>query len=409
MGFSQLGIVFLIILGVALVGAVAAWMRDNRRFLGYEDVATEVLRIGRAIKGDLFRDGDDLVVAGLYNKLPVQIRFSHAQNTPGTEIRMSAHSNLMLSFMPKAARSTEGKFPVRTPDDMFNVRFDTRSDHPTSANLFLDGRRVMPVVNKLCRSSQHYLHVVTGMIEYSDMNLPDSRNVLAVMGDLTLLGSLAQDLAVMPGAESVKIESMRRHHGLLVRTAMAVGIIGVLAAILMAARPRNEGAVPAFEYQRFPAGVWPVDAVKIHDIQKWALMDGDDFDPSGAAWLRSLGVNAAGRMPGDFCGDGENNGDVAYLLRSSDGGRRLVVLCRGTVHYDAQFPKVVLAARVPKQPRNTLAWVGQPLEDPQHDGILLVKDADDRASGLVFYLNESKDGIRIINGAPKDYQDLRPE
>src|SRR5512146_1242864 len=113
-----------IVMAVAFVGAIIAFLRDRGRFSGYKELMGDALRLGKGLGGEVFRDGNDLVVNGSYNRMPVQVRFSHSENTPGLNIRMGALSNINLFFAPRATHATEGRHVVRTPDDMFNTRVE---------------------------------------------------------------------------------------------------------------------------------------------------------------------------------------------------------------------------------------------------------------------------------------------
>src|SRR5437588_1101 len=78
-----------IILAVAVIGAFIALAGGLRRFAGFQDIAADAERIAKALGGELFRDGGDLVASGnLGGKLPTVVRFSNKENVPGLNIRM---------------------------------------------------------------------------------------------------------------------------------------------------------------------------------------------------------------------------------------------------------------------------------------------------------------------------------
>ena len=89
---------------VVAIGVIIVMVRKSSTFSGYSDVAADAQRIQSAIKGESFRDGNDLVVSGSHDKLPVQVRFSYDENTPGLSIRMSAPANFSFSVLRPAMR-----------------------------------------------------------------------------------------------------------------------------------------------------------------------------------------------------------------------------------------------------------------------------------------------------------------
>src|SRR5438477_10566953 len=90
---------------VVVIGVIIVVVRKSCTFSGSSDVAADAQRIQRAIKGESFRDGNDLVVSGSQDKLPVQVRFSYDENTPGMSIRMSAPANFNLTITPKGSQA----------------------------------------------------------------------------------------------------------------------------------------------------------------------------------------------------------------------------------------------------------------------------------------------------------------
>src|SRR3954469_7456592 len=143
---------------VLVIGAIIVMIRKSSTFSGYTDVAADAQRIQRAIKGESFRDGNDLVVSGSQDKLPVQVRFSYDENTPGLSIRMSAPANFTLTITPKGSQAAgEGKNLVRSGDDMFDARFTTKTDHMAQAKMFLGGKQVSKLLPKLACSSKTFI------------------------------------------------------------------------------------------------------------------------------------------------------------------------------------------------------------------------------------------------------------
>lgn len=399
---SPLATAFVLVLAVALVGAVIAYLRDRSRFSGYQEIMGDVLRIRRALKGEVSRDGDDLVVAGGWRNLPVQVRFSHAHNTPGLDIRMGAPASFTMSVMPATqSRDMQGRVLVRTPDETFNLRFAVRSDHPTQARLFIGSRNVMDTLRDLCRSSQDFLLISAGDIEMGDLGLPDREEAATVLARLESLGELAHELQLMPGADAIKVERPRRRRGWAVRASLAVGIVALVVALVIAARPVHEGGRTA-EANQLPEGMSPVDGKAISSVQDWRVARAADYDSAAVKWLRANGVEPAGRIEGHFCAGGSER-DAAYVLMDTKQTRRLVILCQGEARYDTKYEYIGVAVRIPRQLISSIEWSTAPSETPESDGLLITQKLDDPASGLVLF----PQGQRILFGVPRNYQSIK--
>ncbi len=399
---SPLTAAFLLVLAVFFVGAIVAYLRDRSRFSGYQEIVPDVLRIARAIKGEITRDGGDLAITGGWRNLPVQVRLSHADNTPGLDIRMGAAAGFTLSVMPVQAQSHEvqGRVLVRTPDDMFDMRFAVRSDHPTQARLFIGSRQVMETLRTLCRSSQVFLLVSTGQIEFGDLGVPDAEAAATVLSRIETLGELAHELRSMPGADAIKVDRPRRRRAWVLRVALGAGLAALLVAVAMAARPAQTGARTA-EANQFPEGVLPVDAEAITSAAEWRLARSADYDTAAVTWLRASGLQPEGRLEGNFCAGTAR--DTAYVMIGPGQMRRVVVLCEGEARYDSRYEYVGVAARIPRQLVSSIEWSTPPAETPEGDGLLITRKADDLTSGLVLF----PQGRRILFGVPRNYQSIK--
>src|SRR5512143_471800 len=112
-----IAIALAIVAVLTLVGLVIAHFRDRNTYAGYEEMVGEARQVAKSLKGELFRDGTDLVASGNFLKLPVVVRFSYAENTQELNIRMSAPATFTLSVVPKGAKAIEGRVLVRTNGD----------------------------------------------------------------------------------------------------------------------------------------------------------------------------------------------------------------------------------------------------------------------------------------------------
>ncbi len=399
--FSPLTTALLIVLAVAFAGAIIAFVRDRGRFRGYTSLTTDALRLGRTLKGDVFRDGADLVISGAWQALPVQVRFSNSENTPGLDLRVGAPSGFTLSVMPGRSANVPGRVALRTPDELFNARFVIRSDHPMQARMFLASRGVMPALQRLCRLSQSFVLISSGQIEVGELAPPDSQAAKRALEYLESAGRLAQSMRAMPGAEAIKIEPLRRPRPWAMRVAVAVGLVVVIVALVLAAKPGKRPAPTAADVA--VEGIPPSDAARIPGVTRWRLATADDFEGAALAWMHGVGAKAQTRIEGEFCADGGPG--VAYLLVSPEQGRRVVVLCQGENVYDATFRFVGMMVRIPAAAARSIPWASRPPEDPSGDVLLITRTPEDPHSGLALFVR----GHRVISGVPADYESIKLE
>lgn len=393
-----------IVLAVALVGAVIAFVRDRGRFSGYRHLMSEALQLAKMLDGELFRDGGDLVISGTWHKWPVQVRFSNAENTPGLSVRLAAPASINLFAGPKSAGISDGRYSLRTSDEMLNARMEFRSDHATEAKLLLDGRGILPAVTKLCQSTQTFLRITRGSVEYIDLLPPDVRCVRSLPLKLDALDAIASQLRELPGSERVRVEPLKRERRLMLRMAIVAGIVAIAAAGLIAAFGLNERVAPIAATAHPPEGVWEADAGKIPGLNKWRLASAGNFDPDALAWAQGNGVAVSGRIELDLSGNSTAS-DVVYVLASPDGRKRLVILRGETNVYDMQYPYIGMASRVPRTILNSIQWAGTPPIDPDGDGVLIIRAPHDPSAGIIIFTR----GERIITAVPKDYRTIRLE
>ena len=403
-----LAIAFLVIVAVSVVGAVLMTFRGKSTFSGYEDLAPEARAIAKALtQSEVFRDGADLVVSGNFRKLPTIVRFSYDENTPGLNIHMKAPSNFTMSVVPKGARATEGRVMVRTPDEMFDARFTTRSDNPTQAKMFTGGKVVMQALQKVCCSSKTFFTVVPGAMEVSELTIPQPYTARHVSDHIDQLARLAQSLGEMPGSESMKIKAMQREgSSWLVRAAVVIG--AVAAVVTVVAATQDYGKPQKIDFSRdasLPTGIMPADAQFMGNLDGWRLATAEDFQPAAIGWLRDNDKEPVGRIEGDFTGLGSGTDVVYFLVNVSNGNRRIAMVGHGTSYYDVNFPSIAAVGRLPKALANTVDWKAAPVGTPDGDGLVIVTDGNDNTSGIVLFLS----GGKIISGKPADYTRLRLE
>ena len=396
--------VFAIVITVLFAGAVVAFFRDRIRFRRYQALAEPALRLAKLLNGDVFRDGPDLAITGNYHRRPVTIRFSHQETTPALNIRLGAPTTFDMTVAPARAHG-KGRALVRVPDEMLNLRHACRSDQPTQAKLFVDRPRVVQALKKLC-SSQVGLRIGEGHIEYSEMGIVDRSTGLKVFECLEQLGLLADELLTMPGAQTVRVETVETQgRKATFRLVLALGMLGGLAAVaIIGHNPGLAPPLPAAAAELVPPGVWPVDALHIPGIADWYLASATEFDSNALGWARAQGLHLHTRIPADFSGAGRNR-DVVYVLANNAGERRVVLLINGNNRYDVKFKSLALAAVIPQQLIGSIRWSARPPQPPDGDALLLVRSTADTGSGTVMYLH----GAQIISGVPANYETIKLE
>jgi hypothetical protein len=399
-GLSPVALAVVIVLVLAAIGGIAAVIRHSTTYRSYQDLAVDAQNIAKAVKGEVFRDGDDLVMSGNHGPWPVVVRFSYSETMPGLDIRMEAPAGFTLWVSPRVAAASEGRAVLRIPDPMFDARFSTRSDHPTQANMLLGSKQVIAALQKLCCSANTFFQISSGTLELSEQLIPRPYTGQHVLDHVAALGRMAEFLKSMPGAEDFKIRPIRREHHVVGRLMIAAGVLATIVTVVAATR-NPPGEQLEVTLPTVPQGVLPVEAAKIPGVETYRLAAGEDFDPAAAAWLRGQGAQPAGRVAANFAGQGEAR-DAAYLLVDKDGGRRLVVLAGGANRYDVKLPYAGLIARIPKFAVNSIQWVGRPPEAFDGDGLLLVRRPDDPASGLVLFIS----GPRVLSAVPVNYQSI---
>lgn len=405
---SPIAISLIVIIVLTLVGLVLAHLRDRGTYAGYEEIAGEARQVSRTLKGELFRDGTDLVVSGNYLGMPTIVRFSYAENTPGMNIRMSAPATFTLSVVPKGAQATEGRVLVRTSDDMFDAKFTSRSDHPNQAKIFLGGKTATASLKKLCCSQKTFFTMTTGSIELSELVIPSPYTAHHITDHIEFMRRLANSAAEMPGAHTVTIKKIEKERAIVGRIAIGVGVLAAIIVVVGATRQMgssaNAGPVDAGS-TTVSHGILPIDAPLIAHPDEFRAATVDDLDPVGISWLRQSGEPPAGRIPGNYSGQNSPR-DVAYLLLKPDGTRRVVLLARGENIFDSEYKAVSFIARVPRDRIARIPWSNAKFSaTPDGDGLLIVRDAQDAASAQLIFLSSGT----MMSGSPRNYQQISLE
>lgn len=393
----------MVVLVVGVLLALAVFVSDRRRFSGYRDLADDARELGRKLNGEVFRDGEDLVVNGSASGLPVQVRFSYADNMPGLDIRMGAPANFNLFIAPRTAHATEGRHVVRTTNEMLNARVEARSDQPTPARLLLTTGNVTASLSNLCRGASTFVRITRGVVELIDLAPPTHLTIGGVPAQLSAMQAIVADIKEMPGADTVKVEPLKREQRYLMKASLAAGMVAVVAAILIGVSMSADTSETK-QHVAAPDEVFEADAPFIPNAAQWRVIKSEQFNSDDIAWVRGSGIQVVGRITGDFSGKGASN-DVAYVLGNAAGEKRVVILSGGVRAFDTRYPYVGVAVRVPQQSVSSIEWRGAPPDNPTGDGLLVVRAPNDRGSGLIIFTR----GGQAISGVPKDYQSVRLE
>jgi hypothetical protein len=320
---------------------------------------------------------------------------------------MGAPATFTMSVAGRGAQP-EGRVLLKTGIDAFDARFAVRTDHPADAKMLLANRDAVAALAELCCTSKTFFGMGLGALELSELVIPQSPVVKHVEDHLKSMAQVADVLAEMPGAHQVKVRQLEHERSSWVfRLTVAAGIVLALVVlgfeVIKVTRPSAAAEAAVVDRsEHLPTGVFPIDASLIRGVQRYRLARIDEFDPSAVSWLRAAGQPPTARVPGDYSGRGVGT-DVAYVLLDEKGSRRVVLLARGENRYDANYPFIGIAARVPKANVPLITWVGQPPKDVDGDGLLITLKPDDLTSGLVLFTS----GEHIVTGVPANYQAVR--
>lgn len=403
MGFSPLVIAFAIVSALAFVGAIVSAYQHSRLFSGYRDLKRDAQEIARSFGGKLDRDGNDLVISGNLNKLPVNVRFSQEENTPGLFMRMEMPALFQLTIVPTgSSQSGEGRTVVRLGDRTFDTKFTTRTDQPSQFRMLL-GPRVIANVQKLCCSGQTYLNVERGVMELTELAIPTGNVARHVRDHLQQMSEIAKEMAEMPGAHEIKIKPIEIEQSLVLRSALAVGVVAAIATVATAYNQRKTPVVTALAAETH-SGIEPSDARIIPGAENWRLArPADEFDGPGLTWAQNNNLTLSGRMVADFSGTGEGRDEVYVLHRDKGTGFRIVLMSRGENRYDHTYDKLAVVAPFPKSIVDSTQWNGAAPDHPDGDGLLIAYDPGNPANVVVIFLK----GDRIISGQPAHYENIQ--
>src|SRR3954471_1696453 len=229
-GFHPLGLAALIVAVISLVGMIAAIVKYQRTFRGFEDVAGDARAIAKRIKGEIFRDGPDLVISGNYEQIPAIIRLSHAENTPGLSIDMKVPAKFKFSLTP---RQWGGTVPEGTTVNVptLSVNFHGRTDSPLETSQLIASSSVKKALAAVCWTAKVFLEISPGRLLINELLIPASLD--SRVSELLTAGStLSAQLEKFPGADLRKIQAIKHDRtSWLFRGALAAGVIVTIAGV----------------------------------------------------------------------------------------------------------------------------------------------------------------------------------
>ncbi|HKR93842.1 MAG TPA: hypothetical protein VJW55_00680, partial [Candidatus Angelobacter sp.] len=292
----------------------------------------------------------------------------------------------------------EGRVLLRTGSAALDRRFNARSDNPMEFKMLTAGS-VLGSVEQLCCSTQSGFLLKDRTMELSELTIPPF-TANHVFDHLQSMLVMARGVQEMPGASQIKVEPLpQRGSSWPVRVALAGGLVCLVALLFTQPYNHPAGASASVIPPPPPSGIMPADAARLQQLQGWRVVTADDFSNSALRVLRERNLVPSGHITGDFSGQGKAY-DSAYLLVDATGRRRVSMLARETVAYDAIFPKIDLLARVPNSNLAKIQWMTRPPEfNADGDALLVVQNANDPAASMVLL----RHGTQTYSARPKDF------
>ncbi|HSK45840.1 MAG TPA: hypothetical protein VLA83_18330, partial [Candidatus Binatia bacterium] len=296
----------------------------------------------------------------------------------------------------------EGRVLMRTGSATLDRRFNARTDHPMEFMMLTALAAIKSSLEQLCCSTQTGLSVRDSVIELSELTIPPFTGN-HVFDHLQSMLTLAKSIHEMPGADLIKVDPLpRRGSSWPVRIALAAGLVCLVALLFTQPYNRMPGASANTNTLVSPSGVAPADTLRMQQLQGWHAAGRDDFPGGVQRYLQQRRLEPSGHIKADFGGRGSAI-DSAYLLVDATGRKRVSMLSKGTVAYDALFPKVDFLARISKSAMGKIQWMssGPPLP-PDGDGLLVVQNANDPTASVVLL----RHGSQTLSARPADFNKI---
>jgi len=391
-------LVLVLVIVLSVVIGLVYWAQRIALYRGYRQIAEDVRQTANALNGEVFRDSDDLVIAGRYEKLPVIIRFSDNEERPQFRVQMRAPVPFSLSLLPQNGTSERRSTAVRTGSYLLDSKFTALTSQPTQAKMLFNDKPSLSALTKLCYSRQTEFHITAGEMELIERAVPSpvSARIAESLQSMTAIARLAEQI---PGAEHINVGTLPgRRVNWTFRAVLSTGLLVVI--FLVWAHPGESGTAAAYEAAP-PAtipGVSPIDATQIHRLAGWHVAATEDFPQPEKPLFQNRSWEPAGYMSADFSGRGKVN-DHAYLFVDGHGKRRVSLLADSVLAFDQIFDKVAVIAIVPKSKFPGLKWISAPASEPDGDLLLVVQDASNPAANFALF----RSGNQTVSGALQDF------
>jgi len=390
----------LIVAVVALIGMITATVRNARKLKGYEEVAADANALTKKLGGELFRDGDDLVMSGNYQNLPTIIRLSHAENTPGVSIEVKVPARFSFSLTPRQAPVIPEGVGVNVPN--LSTNFVGRTNSALEANQLVGSPSVRKAFAAICISQKTFLEIAPGRLLISELLIP--QNLLdRIAMELQAASSISTVLEKFPGADERKLVLVKHDRtSWAFRAALAAGIIVTIAGLAQNAVNASNKPTPVAA-KEIASSIARNDAILITKIQDWRPADETDFDPAFKSWVQSYGVKPTNAL--DFSADtSRNRDDRVYFLVNDKGQKRVVAIVDHRVALDSIFDNAAGVTIVPMDSISKVEWPMSraPFKEVPGDGLLIVRDMNDKDGATLLFFGDHGH----LSGQPQNYQHL---
>src|SRR5438552_10681624 len=135
---------------VVIAGLLGEWLARRHRLRGYPDIAPVVAGMAAALRGEVDRDGNDLLLRVNVQHWPVLVRFSNSDGQPGLNIRTPVEGRLALYCVPRSQSDAPHPEALSTGDAPFDARFRITASEPFLGRLLLSTDSVPNLLQRLC-------------------------------------------------------------------------------------------------------------------------------------------------------------------------------------------------------------------------------------------------------------------
>jgi hypothetical protein len=206
----------------------------------------------------------------------------------------------------------------------------------------------------------------------------------------------SEDIAPEQGGTAA-VPVLKRWRSLLFPTLAVVGLLTLGLSWMVSSR--SESQAPAASWIPASQRVAPEDAGLISDSDNYRVATTEDFAHESVSWLSISGQQASGDIPGAYAATGSSH---AYVLIGKDSTWRVIIVANGQVRCDDRYQTLAIVAHLPKNLIQKIDWSDRPAGEPDGDGLLIVRAADNAASSVVLFLQ----GDQAEKGIPFSYYEV---